>query len=112
MSDITTNKLTKAVRKLIKPDGSKKGSELKPAGVRTSIPAVVGTASASDLEQGQGIASPLIEIGKVTEPFEIFDDINVWSVTVDVVTILNMEDANGLAVQFRFIDPNTGELPP
>ena len=73
---------------------------------RDSISRVVKTAN-PPLSSNSSIDSPLTEQSRTTVDFEIFDDLNVWSVIEKHVTELVMTDANGNDIVFNFIDPNT-----
>jgi hypothetical protein len=62
-------------------------------------------APAPNPEIAGSIASPLTEVGRVTQNVTIWDSTDQFSVTVSVATQITFEDANGSTIVMNFAAP-------
>lgn len=104
-------KLNKDVNKIVqRPRITKSPKIVKAQRINQPASTGRGALSASDSDSS-GIDSPLTEMSRVEETFDLFDDFNVWSVNIINITQLTMEDASGREVVFNFVPQDPDFVP-
>lgn len=87
------------IRRVVNDRVGRRGAELPAPPVRPAI----GAAEASNRDAGgTGIVSPLTEISRKTKEIDITDPTGAFTITVEAITQVVMEDANGRRITFNF----------
>jgi len=98
--------LAKDLKGLVESGPSRKTYNLKAKPKRAPIPEAVGRAGpVAATAGGSGVASPFTEEDRETTTVAFTDPFNLWSIDVEVPTVINMLDANGSAAVFNYTAP-------